>query len=186
MPGEGRILAYPSLAVPAKRKALAADSFRTHTWDPMHCIKSQLHLLFCSLALSALIVPLHGCILVLPDDDDDSAPVVDDFADFIEVDAGCDVDGWWTLTASVSHPAGVDWVQAVWVEVELVYYDSADNRFFDDYLGSISLAAAGGSEWFIELSPLETFLDCNYPGEYLFRFFAEDLDSDLTSLDFIN
>jgi len=128
---------------------------------------------------------LSACILVLPDDDDDG-PMPTDYAEFISVDAGCDLDDWWILSASLSHPAGALSVQSVWVEVSLVYYDEFDNQFFDDYLGSISLEPLGGADWRIDLSPLDTFLDCYYDGEYLFRFFAEDEEGDLSSIDFVN
>ncbi len=128
---------------------------------------------------------LGACILVLPDDDYDEL-IPTDYAEFISVDAGCDLDDWWILSASLSHPAGDLAVQSVWVEVSLVYYDEFDNQFFDDYLGSISLEPLGGSDWRIDLSPLDTFLDCYYDGEYLFRFFAEDEEGDLSSIDFVN
>lgn len=137
-----------------------------------------------SLLLLALTGQLAACFVVLPDDDDD--PVLTDYATFVTVDAGCDIDDWWILTASLSHPAGDVAVQAVWVEVQLVYYDEFDNQFFDDYLGSISLALVGGGDWRIDLSPVETFLDCSYDGEYLFSFFAEDAEGDLSNADLIN
>ncbi len=136
-----------------------------------------------SLLILLMASQLQACLVVIPDDDD---VVATDYAEFINVDAGCDFDDWWILSASVSHPAGDVAVQAVWVEVQLVYYDQFDNQFFDDYLGSIALSLLGGPDWRIDLSPSSTFLDCYYDGEYLFRFFAEDAEGDLTSIDFVN
>ncbi len=138
-----------------------------------------------SLLAVVLAGQLSACIVVLSDDDDDE-PIPTDYAEFISVDAGCDLDDWWILSASLSHPAGDLAVQSVWTEVSLVYYDEFDNQFFDDYLGSISLDPLGGTDWRVDLSHLETFLDCYFDGEYLFRFFAEDTEGDLSSIDFVN
>jgi len=145
---------------------------------------SYLRLLHSLLAV-VFVGQLSACILVLPDGDDDD-PIPTDYAEFTIVDAGCDLDDWWILSASVTHPAGDLAVHAVWVEVSLVYYDEFDNQFFDDYLGSISLDPLGGTDWRIDLNPVDTFLDCYFPGEYLFRFFAEDAEGDLSSIDFVN
>ena len=143
----------------------------------------------CLLRLSVFFVgvlasQISACVLVFPDDDDESIPT--DYAEFLSVDAGCDADDWWILSASVAHPAGNVAVQGVWTEIQKVYYDEYDERFFDDYLGSISLDLLGGADWRVDLSSADTFLDCFYDGEYLFRFFAEDTEGDLSSIDFVN
>ena len=144
---------------------------------------SGVRVLLVGLGLFVLTSQSAACVVFYPDDDDDAE---DDYPEFLAADAGCDVDDWWILTASVSHEAGATAITAVWVEVQLVYYDDFDNQFFDDYLGSIQLDLLGDTDWRIDLHPLDTFLDCYYPGEYLFRFFAEDIDGDLASVDLIN
>jgi hypothetical protein len=135
------------------------------------------------LAALLLVAQLAGCVVFLADHD---AADEGDFAEFLGVDAGCDDHDWWILSASVTHPAGVTSVVDVWVEVWLVYYDEFDDQFFDDFLGSIQLYLLDGTDWNAELPPGDTFLDCYYPGEYMFRFFAEDFDGDLASVDMIS
>jgi len=150
----------------------------------MNRVLNPLRLLFPGLAAALLAGQLAACVVVLPDGSSSSVDI--DYPQILTVDAGCDVGDWWILTASVDHDDGPDAILDVWVEVELVYYDDFDNQFFDDYLGSIGLDPLGATDWRLDLAPGDTFLDCQYPGEYLFRFFAEDADGDLSSADLIN
>ncbi len=144
----------------------------------MKCVMNTLRMRLSRLAVLLLASQAIGCVVVLPDGSD--------YPQFVTVDAGCDADDWWILTASVDHENGPGSIVDVWAEVQLVYYDEFDQQFFDDELGWIDLALLGPGDWRVDLAPGETFLDCYYPGEYLFRFFAEDGEGDLGSVDLIN
>jgi len=143
---------------------------------------SKLRALLVVLGLFVLSSQSAACVVILADDDDEE----EDFPEFLVVDAGCDDEDWWILTASVSHVAGASAIVAVWVEVYLVDYDDYEVRYYDDYQGSIQLDLLGDTDWRTDLHQIDTFLDCYYPGEYLFRFVAEDIDGDLASIDLIN
>jgi len=138
------------------------------------------------LALLLLVGQLAACVVLLPGSRDDDGVGDRGFPEFLAVDVGCDAEDWWILTASVDHPAGVTSVIDVWAEVWLVYYDQYEYQSFDDFQSSIQLYLVEGMDWEVELSPADTFLDCYYSGEYLFRFFAEDPDGDRTSFDRIS
>jgi len=133
------------------------------------------------ITLVLLVSQLAACFLDLPGSADAA-----EYPQFLAVDAGCDTEDWWSLTASVRQDEGESLVTAVWVEVQLLLYDDLGQLFFDDYLGSIALDPLGGDDWGIQLHPEDTFLDCDAPGDYLFHFYAEDSEGDLAGADLLN
>ena len=131
-------------------------------------------------AVLALASHLAACVLTLPESADTLYPR------FLAVEAGCDSEDLWVLTASLSQESGDSTAIAVWAEVELLTLDEWGQLAFQDYLGLIPLELMETAYWGIQLHPDETFLDCQAPGEYLFHFYAEDSEGNLAGIDLLN
>ncbi|HCP47421.1 MAG: hypothetical protein CL558_06155 [Alphaproteobacteria bacterium] len=124
----------------------------------------------------SLVLLLQACVVVHEGVD---RPAI------LDVDAFCDDLGYFELWAEVAHDDGPRAVVSVWVDVSYVFYDEWDIIELD-YWGSIDLEYTAEGQWSIVLPPGDVLLDCDYPYEYHFSFFAEDQEGDLSSTDLIN
>jgi len=131
------------------------------------------------LVVSSVLL-LSSCIVVRPGGSD-----YVDYPTILAIDAVCDDQGYFELWAEVDHEDGPLAVLGVWVEVSFVFYDELDIMELD-YWGSVDLEYLGDAQWAIVLPPGDVLLDCDYPYEYHFGFFAEDLEGDVSGADLIN
>jgi hypothetical protein len=112
-----------------------------------------------------LLLLLVGCLPALPD-----APQI------VSAAATCDDDGW-TLTMAATHEAGEDAVVRAFVDAALRFVDESTGEADVVFLESNELGH-GGDGWIAEPPPSTSQLDCEYGGEYLLIFVAEDREGD--------